>query len=119
MSNKRRHAQAVPLAAILIGVAVAVCVAVFAIKALTVKYQLIQGGDKLKQLERELASVNVKNESLQTQKDLLISPPSLAKALEKGVIKLVKIDDKYVVPVGRQAKAQVAKLAAAALEDER
>ena len=113
MSNKRRHAQAVPLAAILIGAAIAVCIAVFSIKALTVKYQLIQGGEKLKQLERELASVNVKNEALQTQKDLLISPPNLAKALEKGLIKLVKIDDKNVLPVGRQPKAQVAKLASA------
>jgi hypothetical protein len=111
LSNKRRHAQAIPLTAILIGVAIAVCIAVFAIKALTVKYQLIQGGEKLKRLERELASAIVKNEALQTQKDLLISPPSLAKALEKGVINLVKIDEKYVVNVGRPPRAQVVKLA--------
>lgn len=113
MSNKRRHAQAFPLAATLIGVAIAVCIAVFAIKALTVKYQLIQGGEKLKRLEREYASVVVKNEALQTQKDLLISPPNLAKALEKGVIGLVKIDEKYVVNVGRPPRPQVIKLAAA------
>lgn len=112
MSNKRRHAQAFPLAATLIGVAIAVCIAVFAIKALTVKYQLIQGGDKLKRLEGELATVLVKNEALQTQKDLLISPPNLAKALEKGVIKLSKIDEKYVVNVGRPPRPQVVKLAA-------
>jgi hypothetical protein len=113
MSNKRRHAQAFPLAATLIGVAIAVCIAVFAIKALTVKYQLIQGGEKLKRLERELASVLVKNEALQTQKDTLTSPPSLAKALEKGVINLTKIDEKYVVNVGRAPRAQVVKLASA------
>ena len=113
MSNKRRHAQAFPLAATLIGVAIAVCIAVFAIKALTVKYQLIQGGEKLKRLEREFASVVVKNEALQTQKDLLISPPNLIKALERGVIDLAKIDEKYVVNVGRPPRAQVIKLAAA------
>ena len=113
MSNQRRHAQAFPLAATLIGVAIAVCIAVFAIKALTVKYQLIQGGEKLKRLEREFASVVVKNEALQTQKDLLTSPPNLAKALEKGVINLVKIDEKYVVNVGRAPRPQVVKLAAA------
>jgi cell division protein FtsL len=118
MSNKRRHAQAFPLAATLIGVAIAVCIAVFAIKALTVKYQLIQGGEKLKRLERELASAAVKNEALQTQKDLLTSPPNLAKALEKGGINLVKIDEKYVVNVGRPPRAQVVKLAASG-EDER
>ena len=118
MSNKRRHAQAFPLAATLIGVAIAVCIAVFAIKALTVKYQLIQGGEKLKRLERDLASANVKNEALQTQKDLLTSPPNLAKALEKGGINLVKIDEKFVVNVGRPPRAQVVKLAASR-EDER
>jgi cell division protein FtsL len=118
MSNKRRHAQAFPLAATLIGVAIAVCIAVFAIKALTVKYQLIQGGEKLKRLERELTSVSVKNEAFQTQKDLLISPPNLAKALEKGVINdLEKIDEKYVINVGRPPRAQVVKLAAAPGEE--
>ena len=113
MSNKRRHAQAFPLAATLIGVAIAVCIAVFAIKALTVKYQLIQGGEKLKRLERELASALVKNEALQTQKELLISPPNLVKALEKGVINLAKIDEKFVVYAGRPPRPQVVKLAAA------
>jgi len=118
MSNKRRHAQAFPLAATLIGVAIAVCIAVFAIKALTVKYQLIQGGEKLKRLERELASAVVKNEALQTQKDLLTSPPNLAKAVEKGATNLMKIDEKYVVNVGRPPRAPVVKLAASR-EDER
>ena len=113
MSNKRRHAQAFPLAATLIGVAIAVCIAVFAIKALTVKYQLIQGGEKLKRLEREFASVMVKNEALQTQKDRLISPPNLIKALETGFIALAKIDEKYVVNVGRPPRAKVVELAAA------
>jgi hypothetical protein len=113
MSNKRRHAQAFPLAATLIGVAIAVCIAVFAIKALTVKYQLIQGGEKLKRLEREFAAVANKNESLQAKKDLLISAPNLTKALETGAIKLVKIDDRLVVNVGRPPRPQV-KLAAAA-----
>jgi hypothetical protein len=117
MSNKRRHAQAFPLAATLIGVAIAVCIAVFAIKALTVKYQLIQGGEKLKRLEREFASVTVKNESLQTQKDRLISPPNLIKALQTGFITLAKIDEKYVVNVGRPPRAQVVKLAAVPGED--
>jgi hypothetical protein len=112
MSNKRRHAQAFPVAATLIGVAIAVCIAVFAIKALTVKYQIIQGGEKLKRVERELSSVVVQNESLQTQKDMLVSVPSLTKALATGVIDLVKIDEKYVVNVGRVPRTPPVKLAA-------
>jgi len=113
MPNQRRHAQAFPLAATLIGVSIAVCIAVFAIKALTVKYQLIQGGEKLKRLERDLASMTVQNESLQTAKDKLISPPVLQRALDSGFIKLVRIEDKYVVNVGRPPKPQIVKLAAA------
>jgi hypothetical protein len=112
MSNKRRHAQAFPLAATLIGVAIAVCIAVFAIKALTVKYQLIQGGEKLKRIEREYASIMVQNEALQAKKDQLISPLNLGKALETGFITLAKIEEKYVVNVGRPPRAQVVKLAA-------
>ena len=57
-----------------------------------------------------MSSVLVKNEALQTQKDVLISPQNLRKALGNGSLKLVKIDDKYVVPVGGPTKGQVAKL---------
>ena len=99
MSNKRRHAQAFPLTATLIGLAVAACLTVFAIKALTVKYQVIQGGDKLKRLEKELAELTIKNEDFQTEKDRLTSPPALLKGIESGLISLQAVDDKYVVPV--------------------
>jgi hypothetical protein len=104
MSNKRRHAQAFPLAATLIGSAIAICFAVFGIKALTVKYQLMQGGNKLKELEREMASLSTKIESLQTRKDWLTSPPQLAKALENQLVNLVAIDEKFVIPVGQEPK---------------
>ena len=113
MSNKRRHAQAFPLAATVIGIAIAICFAVFGIKALTVKYQVMQGGEKLKQMERELANLAVKNESLQTRKDWLTSPPQLAKARENGLLPLKEIDEKYIINAGRAPKAVVVKLAAA------
>jgi hypothetical protein len=108
MSNKRRHAQAFPLTATLIGLAVAACLTIFAIKALTVKYQVIQGGDKLKRLEKELAELTIKNEDFQTEKDRLTSPPALIKAMESGLIALQKIDDKFVVTIGREKKLAAA-----------
>ena len=113
MPNKRRHAQAFPLTATLIGLAVAACLTVFAVKALTVKYQVIQGGDKMKRLENELFQLTVQNEDFQTQKDLLTSPPALQKAMDSGLISLQKIDGKYVVSIGREPKPDPAKLAVA------
>jgi cell division protein FtsL len=106
MPNKRRHAQAFPLTATLIGVAIAVCLAVFAIKALTVKYQVIQGGEKLKRLERELEEYTVKNEALQTQKHKMIAPQELAKFQANGALKLVKIEEKNLVHVGQPQAPQ-------------
>ena len=101
MPNKRRHAQAFPLTATLIGVAIAVCLAVFAIKALTVKYQVIQGGEKLKRLERELEEYTVKNEALQTEKHKMIAPQVLAKFQANGTLKLMKIEEKSLIHVGQ------------------
>lgn len=117
--NKRRHAKSFPLAATIIIIAVAICGVTFAIKALSVKYQVIQGGNKLKQIERELAELNVKNEALQTRKDLLTSPPRLQEAINKGILGLMKIDEKFVVNVGRPVKADVAASISTSREDGR
>ena len=108
MPNKRRHAQAFPLTATLIGVAIAVCLAVFAIKALTVKYQVIQGGEKLKRLERELDEYSVKNEALQTDKHKLIAPQELVKHQANGSLKLQKIEEKSLIHVGQPRPQPVA-----------
>ena len=99
--NSRRYAQAVPVVAILMVVVVIVSIAVFFIKTLIVKHQVIAGGDRIKRLEKELAELSNKNEALQTKKDQLTSVPALQKAVSKGFVNLVKIDEKFVVNVSR------------------
>lgn len=103
--NSRRYAQAVPLIAILIVVIVVVSVAAFFIKTLMVKHQVVAGGDRIKRLEVELAELSNKNEALQTKKDQLTSVPALQKAVNKGFVNLMKIDEKFVVNVSHPRPA--------------
>jgi hypothetical protein len=113
--NQRRHAKAFPLAATLIIIALAICFVTFAIKALMVKYQLVQGGSKIKELERELTALALSNQSLQTKKERLISAPELKKQLEIGHLKgLVPIKDGSVIPVMPPALPRPAQSAVAA-----
>ena len=97
--NKRRYAQAVPLAYICIGLAILICAGTFGIKILMLKQQLKQGGERLGRLRKELNEVNTSNEALHTKKNTLTSLPALKKAIADGVIKLKPIDEAFVVNV--------------------
>ena len=97
--NKRRYAQAVPLAYICIGLAILICAGTFGIKILMLKQQLKQGGERLGRLRKELNEVNTSNEALHTKKNQLTSLPALKKAIADGVIKLKPIDESFVVNV--------------------
>ncbi len=103
--NSRRYAQAVPVIAILMFVIVVVSLAAFFIKSLMVRHQVVVGGDRIKRLETELAELSNKNEALQTKKDQLTSVPALQKAVSKGFVSLVKVDEKFVVNVSHPRPA--------------
>ena len=99
-ANRKRYAQAVPVVYICIGIGIAVCIVGFCVKALILQHQVRQGGERLRRLQKEFAEVNIKNEALQTKKDQLTSTPALQKAIKDGFVKLVKIEDQFVVHVG-------------------
>jgi hypothetical protein len=101
--NQRRHAKAFPLAATLVIVALAICFVTFAVKALTVKYQVVQAGSKIKQYEHELNALALSNQSLQTTKDRLTSPTELKKKFDADYFKgrLIEINETFVYTVGR------------------
>lgn len=103
--NSRRYSQAVPVIAILIAIIVVVSAVAFFVKTLTVKHQVVVGGDRIKRLEIELAELSNKNEALQTKKDQLTSVPALQKAVNKGFVSIVKIDEKFVVNVNQPRPA--------------
>ena len=97
--NKRRYAQAVPIAYICIVVSILICAGTFGVKILLLKQQLKQGGERLGRLRKELNEVTTSNESLHTRKNQLTSLPALKKAIADGVIKLKPIDESLVVHV--------------------
>jgi len=99
MSNQRKHAPVFPLAATLIGIAMAVCVVSFFVKALLVRHQVIQDGERIKRLEHAVTEMNAKNESLLARKNELTSVDSLKNALRNDFLKLRKIDERFVVNV--------------------
>ena len=100
-ANRHRYAQAFPLAAIVIGTGLLACIVIFAIKSLMVKQQVMQGGECIKHLEKELTEFNIKNAAFETTKKQLTSVPALRKALDKKIIHLIPIEDRFVVNVGQ------------------
>ncbi len=108
MANQHKHAQAFPLAATLIGIAMAICVVSFFVKALLVRHQVVQGGDRIKHLERALAEVNAKNEAFLSKKNDLTSVPALRAAMASGFLKLQAIDERFVITVAQPRPAVAA-----------
>jgi cell division protein FtsB len=99
-ANRPRHAQKLPLIYIIVGMAIFGCAAGFGIKLLNVKLRIVQDGQRLKRIDKELASLTKKNEGLATQREQLTSQPALAKAIKGGFVKVVPIDEKFVIQVG-------------------
>ncbi len=77
----------------------AVCVVSFFVKALLVRHQVIQDGDRIKRLERDVTEFTAKNESLLAKKNELISVAALQKAMNNDFLRLRKIDERFVVNV--------------------
>lgn len=99
-ANRRRYAQAFPFAYVLVGLAVLACIVSFCVKTLLLSQQLRQGGERLRRLRNELAELTIRNEALQTKKTELTSAPALQAAINRGIIKLIPIETKFVVDVG-------------------
>lgn len=117
--NRHRYSQDFPVAYTIACVVVAACVIGFFVRMLFVKHQITQSGERLKRLDRQLADIKIKNEALQTRKDQLTSPPALQKAIKDGFIKLVKIEDRFVLHVGAQRSGVAATTPQAAPEGAR
>jgi hypothetical protein len=107
MANQHKHAPVFPLAFTIIGVAVAVCIVSFLVKALLVRHQVMQDGERIKRLERTLGEITAKNESLLARKNELTSVPALEAALKNGFLKLQPVHNQFVrnVSVPRPAVA--------------
>jgi cell division protein FtsL len=116
-SNRRRHANALPIAGWCLWITVAVCFVGFCVKALMVRYQVHQGGEKIKELERQIVEFDLKNKDLQTRFERLASRTELDKRRKAGFFPLVEIKEENVVHLNRNA-AEVASLETPEMEEE-
>jgi len=75
-----------------------------------VQQQLKQGGERLKNLRARIDEMANSNDYLKTQKKKLTAAPALEKAIKDGFIKLVPIEQRFVlsIPANRRVVASAA-----------
>lgn len=101
--NKRRHANAVPIASFVTWVVMALFVCGAGIGYVWCKNQLHTTGATIKSLERELIDLRNKNEVSRAHIAQLSSTKALQDRFDTGFIKLTKITDDRIVSVRSQA----------------
>lgn len=98
-SNRRRHANTVPLASIFTWVLCCVFLAGAGLGYVYLKNQIMTTGTKTKALERELADLRTQDEVVRSKITLLSSRSALQRRLNDGFIKLTPITDDRLVRV--------------------
>jgi hypothetical protein len=102
-TNKRRHANAVPIASFATWIVIALFTAGGGLGYVWCKNQLHTTGGRIKALERELADLRNKNEVARVHIAGLTSTKSLQDRFDSGFIKLTKITDDRIVAVRSKA----------------
>jgi hypothetical protein len=98
-SNRRRHANAVPLAWFATWGVVALCALGGGLGYVWCKNQLYTTGTEIKTLERELTELKNKNEVSLSKIAQLSSTAKLQERYESGFIKLVPITNDRIIAV--------------------
>jgi hypothetical protein len=101
--NKRRHANAVPIASFVTWVVMAIFVCGSGVGYVWCKNQLHTTGSSIKSLEHELIDLRNKNEVSRAHIAQLSSTKALQDRFDTGFIKLMKITDDRIVTVHSQA----------------
>jgi hypothetical protein len=102
-TNKRRHANAVPIASFASWIVIALFTAAGGLGYVWCKNQLHTTGGRIKALERELTDLRNKNEVARAHIAQLSSTKSLQDRFDTGFIKLTKITDDRIVSVHNKA----------------
>ena len=97
--NRRRHANALPIASIATWVLVCIFLGGAGLGYVYLKNQIHTTGSKIKALERELAELNTQDEVTRSKIASLSSRSALQRRLNEGFIKLIPISDDRLVRV--------------------
>ena len=110
-SNRRRHANAIPIASFITWGIIALFTLVGGLGYVWCKNQLYSTGTEIHALERELAELKNKNEVSLSKIAQLSSTAKLQERYDTGFIKLVPITNDHIVMVGNtQAKTGIGEL---------
>jgi hypothetical protein len=116
-TNRRRHANAIPLASFATWAVIGVFACVAGLGYVWCKNQLYTAGTEIKKLERELAELKNKNEVTVTKIAQLSSTAKLQERYGTGFVKLVPItNDRIVVLANKTTAAETGELRKASNE---
>ncbi|MDB6156261.1 MAG: hypothetical protein JWL90_4714 [Chthoniobacteraceae bacterium] len=115
-SNRRRHANAVPLALIATWILVLGAVGVAGLGYVYLKNEIHVTGAKIKSLENELAKLNTQDEVMRAKIAVLSSHDAMKRRLSEGFIKLVPVSDDRLVRVDVSSRKDVSELRAVSNE---
>jgi hypothetical protein len=102
-TNKRRHANAVPIASVATWMVIGLFVCIGGLGYVWCKNQLHTTGSKIKALEREYADLRNKNEVARANIAQLSSTKALQDRFDTGFIKLTKITDDRLIAISNRA----------------
>jgi len=106
--NRRRHANIVPVAALVRWVVVAFFLAAAGLGYVYFKNQMQATGNDIRSLEAQLASLRTQDDTVRAQIDRLSSHSYLERRLAEGFIQLTPIRDDCIVRVHPAASRTVA-----------
>jgi hypothetical protein len=114
--NRRKHANTVPVAALVRWVVAAFFLCTAGLCYVYFKNQMQTTGNDIRELETELASIRAQDDTERAQIDKLSSQSYLQRRLAEGFIHLTPITDSNIVRVHTGGSLQRA-AAAASLDD--
>jgi hypothetical protein len=104
-TNRRRHANAVPIAVFATWAIIGIFACVAGLAYVWCKNQLYATGTEIKALERELVDLRSKNEVALSKIAQLSSTAKLQERYDSGFIKLVPITNDRIVILGNKGGA--------------
>lgn len=106
--NRRKHPNSIPVASFAPWLVILFFVAVVGLSYVYLKNQLLSTGDQIRNLERGLTELQMKNEVARAKVSSLSSRAALQRCLADGFIKMKPIADNRIVRIGGKASQSAA-----------
>jgi hypothetical protein len=104
-TNRRRHANAIPIASFVTWALIGIFACVGGLSYVWCKNQLYTTGSEIKSLERELVDLKNKNEVAESKIAQLSSTAKLQERYDSGFIKLVPITNDHITVLSNSTAA--------------